>query len=151
MLAFRAHSHRQRHTVWVMLFAWLLALTTGVINACVLNIPSTATRGMSPGSQAAHFSRVVADIEHHDGGLFAHHQHELNGANDNCLKFCDDESSALSKGSTSSTLDPGAALVAAVQFPGAVVPVTHAGTGLSLQRPTAQGPPLVIRLLRLTL
>jgi hypothetical protein len=134
-----------------MLLAWLLALTTGVINACVLNIPSAATHRSFAESEAGHFSRVVADTEHHNGWLFAHHEHEQNGAKDSCLKFCDDESSALSKGSTSPTLDPGAALVAAVHFPGAVVPVIHAGSGLSLQRPTAQGPPLVIRLLRLTL
>jgi hypothetical protein len=129
-----------------MLVAWLLALTGGVVNACVLNIPSAATHALFAESQAARFSRVVADTEHHDG-----HRHEQTGANDSCLKFCDDESSALSKGNTSSTPDAGAALVAAVQLRGAVVPITRAGTGLSLQRPPAQGPPLVIRLLRLTL
>jgi hypothetical protein len=134
-----------------MLAAWLLALTAGVVNACVLNIPSSATRGLIAQSQAAHLSRTVADTEPHDGVPLTHHQHEQNGANDSCLKFCDDESSALSKGNTSPTPDAGAALVAAAQWPAAVVPVTHTGTVLSLQRPIAQGPPLVIRLLRLTL
>ena len=129
-----------------MLAAWLFALTAAVINACVLNIPNTATRGLT-----ADFSRVLADTEHHEGAPTTHHQHGQNGANHSCLKFCDDESSALSKGNTSYNPDAVAALVAVVQLPGAVVPVTRDGTGLSLRRPTAQGPPLVIRLLRLTL
>lgn len=150
MVGFRSHSCHQRHTVWLMVGVWLLALTAGVVNACLLNMPNTATRGLIAGSPAAHLSQGVADTERQDSGLLAHHQHEQNGVNDSCLKFCDDESSALSKGDTSSTPDAGAVLVAAVQLPGAAVPVSHLGTGLSL-RPTAQGPPLVIRLLRLTL
>jgi hypothetical protein len=151
VFTFRAPGRHQRHTVWVMLLAWLLALTAGVINACVLNVPGAATHGSFAEAQTAHFSGAVADAEHHDGALLTHHQHQQNGVNDSCLKFCDDESSALSKGNTSSTPDADAAPVAAVLLLRAVVPVTHLGTGLSLQRPTAQGPPLVIRLLRLTL
>ena len=151
MLAFRSHSRRQRHTVWVMLAAWLLALTAGVVNACVLNVPNTATRGLLAELQTAHLSQVVADTEDNDGEPLGHHRQEQNGANDSCLKFCEDESSALSKGKTSDTPDAGAAPVAAAQWLGAFVPVPHDGTGASLRRPTAQGPPLVIRLLRLTL
>jgi hypothetical protein len=151
VLAFRSDRRRQRHFVWAMLVAWLLALSTGVVNACVLNVANTATRGLIADSQAAHFSRGVTDTEHHHGGDVTDHPPAQNGANGSCLKFCDDELSALSKGNTSTTPDAGVALVAAVQWHGAIVPVAHAGIGLSLQRPTAQGPPLVIRLLRLTL
>ncbi|HET7527743.1 MAG TPA: hypothetical protein VFK10_17500 [Burkholderiaceae bacterium] len=149
MLAFRTH-RCLRTTVWVTLLGWLFALTAGVVNACVLSIPSAATLGLSAESHIAHSSQAVADTEHHDHAPVAHHKHGQNSANDSCLKFCDDESSALSKGSASA-LDLGVALVAAVALPSAVAPIAHVGAELSLQRPTAQGPPLVIRLLRLTL
>jgi hypothetical protein len=151
VFAFRSDTRSRCHTVSVMLAAWMFALTAGVINACVLNLPSAATPGSFVQSQVAHLSWAAADTEHDNGGPLTHDEHKQNGANDSCLKFCDDESSALFKGNTSSTFDPGAALVATVQLPGAVVPIAHVGTGRSPQQPTAQGPPLVIRLLRLTL
>jgi hypothetical protein len=134
----------------VTLLAWLFALTAGVVNACVLSIPSVATLGSFAESHLAHSSQAVADAEHRDRGSVAHHKHGQNSANDSCLKFCDDESSALSKSSTSA-MDPGVPLATAVELPNAVVPISNVGTHLSLQRPTAQGPPLLIRLLRLTL
>lgn len=149
MLAFRTSSRRLRHAVWVTLLAWLFALAAGVVNACVLSFPSAVAHGLFAESHAAPL-QVVTDTEHHDRAPVERHKQGQNSANDSCLKFCDDESSALSKGSTSA-LDPGAALVAAVESRGAVVPTTNLGASLSLQRPTAQGPPLVIRLLRLTL
>jgi hypothetical protein len=150
MLAFRTRSRCLRNTVWVTLLGWLFALATGVVNACVLSISSAATLGLFAESHVAHSSQAFTDTVHHDRGSVAHHKHGQNSANDSCLKFCDDESSALSKKSTSA-MDPGVALVAALELPYAVVPIINVGTGLSLQRPTAQGPPLVIRLLRLTL
>lgn len=151
MLTFRAHSRRQRHTVWVTLLVWLLALTTGVINACALNIPTVVTRESRAESLAVHSWRAVVDTKHHDGRLLALHKHEQSGVHDSCLKFCDDESSALSKSNTSSALDPGAAMVATVQLLRTVVPSADIGTGPAPRQPTAQGPPLVIRFLRLTL
>lgn len=149
MLAFRTHRQRLLNTVWVTLLAWLFALSAGVVNACVLNIPALAMLGLSAESHAV-LPQAVADTAHHDGEPVAHHKHGQNGANDSCQKFCDDESSALSKGSTPA-LDTGVALVAGVAWRGAVVASTNVGTDLSLQRPTAHSPPLVIRLLRLTL
>jgi hypothetical protein len=151
VLLFRAHSRRQRYTVWVMLLAWMLALTAAVINACALNIPGAARRGSLAESHAAHSSRAVVVTEHHDGWLLTHHKHEQSGVHDSCVKFCDDESSALSKAKASTALDPGAAMVATVQPVRAVVPSASIGTGPARRQPTAQGPPLVIRFLRLTL
>jgi hypothetical protein len=150
MIAFRNHRRRLRQTAWVTLLAWVFALTTGVVNACVLSAPSAAIRGTAAESHATSSSHAVAGTEHHDQGLAAYHKHEQDNGNGSCQKFCDDESSALSKDS-SSALSPGVALVAAVEWPGAVVSIASVGTALSLERPTAQGPPLVIRLLRLTL
>jgi hypothetical protein len=131
-----------------MLAAWLFALTAGVANACVLSAPSAATHGLVAKGHASH---EVTDGEHHDHGQLAHQGHKQDTtAHDSCLKFCDDESSALSKANTSA-LDAGLALTAVAQWPLALVPITNVGTGVSSQRPIAQGPPLVIRLLRLTL
>ena len=148
MFAFRSRESFLRQTVWLTLLAWLFALTAGVVNACMLSGSSVATR--TSVAQLDHSSNGFVDAEHRDPGLVAHPDHEQNHANDSCLKFCDDESSALLKGSTPA-LDPGVAFLAALPWHVAVVPIANVATGLSLQRPIAQGPPLVIRLLRLTL
>jgi hypothetical protein len=146
--AFRNCRSCLRQAAGLTLVAWLFALTAGVVNACMLNGPSLATR--TSVAQLEHSSNRFVDANHREHGLAAHPDHEQNDANDSCLRFCDDESSALPKGSTPA-LDPGVAIVAALQWRVAVVPIANVATGLSLQRPTAQGPPLVIRLLRLTL
>lgn len=146
---------RLRHTVRVTLVAWLFALSAGVVNACMLTPQGTFGVGVDaalPLRSAAHAqiaspSRVVAHAE--EGDLFPQHGAGPDSGKDSCLKFCDDESSALSKGK-SSTLDPGVALLAGIARWNSIVPKTPLGTRLSLRQPPAQGPPLVIRLLRLT-
>lgn len=144
-----------RHTVRVTLVAWLFALGAGVVNACMLTPQGPAGVGVdvaSPLRSVAHAevpnrSRVVANGEH--GELPAQHGPRHDSGKDSCLKFCDDESSALSKGK-SSTLDPGVALLAGVARWNPIVPKTPLGERLSLRQPPAQGPSLVIRFLRLT-
>jgi len=146
---------RLRHTVWVTLVAWLFALSAGVVNACMLAPAGAVGVGVdaaSPLRTAAHAevpnpSRVV--VHGGEGGLYPQHGPGPDSGKDSCLKFCDDESSALSK-SKGSTLDPGVALLAGIARWNPIVPKTPLGTRLSLRRPPAQGPPLVIRFLRLT-
>jgi hypothetical protein len=150
MFAFRTQSRRLRPLVWAMLFAWLFGLTAGVVNACALNQPSAPARSLVAESHTAPPAHAGADSRHHVDGPVTQHEHEQNGGNDSCLKFCDDESSALSKGSKAAQ-DQGIHLVAATLWPVAVVPVSTAGAEQSSARPSAQGPPLVIRFLRLTL
>jgi hypothetical protein len=133
-----------------MLFAWLFGLTAGVVNACALNQPNAPARGVVVQSHAAHAAHAGADTGHHVDGPVAHHEHEQNSSSDSCLKFCDDESSALSKGNTAAQ-DQVVLLVAATLWPVAVVPVPEVGAEPSSARPSAQGPPLVIRFLRLAL
>ncbi len=67
-----------------------------------------------------------------------------------CLKFCDDESSALAK-STNCGADVLAALVDLRVERRLAVPAVKLASGLLPEPPRAQGPPLVIRFLRLTL
>ena len=150
MLAFRNHNRYLRQTVWVTLLAWLFALTAGVVNACMLSGPGAATRELVAELRPAHSAKATADAEHHGHSLAVDREHEQVNTNHSCLKFCDDESSALSKGSATA-LDLGVVLAATAQWPRAVVPSTNVGTVLSPHWPTALGPPLVIRLLRLTL
>ena len=67
-----------------------------------------------------------------------------------CLKFCADESSALAK-SKSYGADMVAALVDLRVERRLAVPAVKTHSGLLPEPPRAQGPPLVIRFLRLTL
>jgi hypothetical protein len=146
MCVFRFHQRQLRHTVWLTLAFWLFALAAGVVNACVLTPQASAGRAIDP---VAHSNAAQHEGHGHDGPL-AHDGHQQDAGKTGCLKFCDDESSALSKNEAPG-VDLGATFVALVQPWPAVVPIAIIGTRLSVARPTAQGPPLVIRFLRLTL
>jgi len=140
MHAFRLSTRRTRQLVSLTLLAWVFALAAGVVNACVLNLSGQA----APDSVAHH------GADRHEQGLAAPHEHHQDTGKDACLKFCDDESSALSK-TKAYGADIPVALIEMGESRGATVPIKRIGNGLSLQRPAAQGPPLVIRFLRLTL
>lgn len=143
-----------------MLLVWSFALASGVVNACLLTLPGPTTDGFPPpvhGEAATHASPHEVAMGLHgaagdeaDAVDLAHHEHQQGGSGkDTCLKFCDDESSAVVK-STSSGVD----MVAALVDPGMrriVVPLANIDSGWLLEQPRAQGPPLVIRFLRLTL
>jgi hypothetical protein len=133
MHALRFPRRRLQHTLWVMLVAWLFALGMGVVNACVVATPAVDGHRV-----AAHASSVD------------HHGHGDATGKTSCLKFCDDESSALSKGDVSAP-DLGVPLFAVLSTWPSIIPITAVGTWLALDRPIVQGPPLVIRFLRLTL
>jgi hypothetical protein len=141
MHALRLHKCRTRQLVWSMLAAWVFAWAAGVANACVFNVVSAPAGPDSVAPRAT---------DGHHPGLTAAHEHPQDNGRDACLKFCDDESSALSK-TTTYGADLPVALVDARESRGATVPVMRVDNGLSPQRPVAQGPPLVIRFLRLTL
>jgi hypothetical protein len=151
-------NHRaKRRTVWVTLLGWVLALLTGIVNACLmqpqgLRTPVSATssvnhrsaeRGMRPAQPLA--------VEHGDqDGRAAHVRDTTDAAKAGCLKFCDDESSTVANSKTAPTDLPGPVLVASVDWR-AAVPIAAVATWQSVERPASQGPPLVIRFLRLTI
>jgi hypothetical protein len=156
MHTLRFHRRRLRHIVWVSLAAWLFALTAGVVNACMLTPQDSVGHGVSgapPHQSAAHAEDAggtgVAGHGDH-GGPVSNPGPQPDAGKDGCLKFCDDESSALSK-SAATTLDPGVPLLAAIEAWSPIVSTVSLGTRLPLGRPGAQGPPLVIRFLRLIL
>jgi hypothetical protein len=150
-----------RHAVWVALFAWVFALAAGVANACIVAVPGSAPPGHEKHrhTHAAHesvdhsFARAepadhgsLADLDHENEAGLAHDDPGKAG----CLKFCDDESTAWSKNGDSG-FDQMPAHLAGLGFRIQAASVTDAVGRLSLERPGTQGPPLVIRLLRLTL
>ena len=145
---------QQRHTAWVTLFAWMFALMSGVANACLTQ--PNAPAGLAPASQAdplvggtaGSVKRQHEPIRHHgadeDDGLGKH------SAEEGCLRFCADESSAVTKSKTAQCDLLGAIFMASVQWPSSV-PVVAAAEWTSVERPASVGPPLFIRLRRLTI
>jgi hypothetical protein len=67
-----------------------------------------------------------------------------------CLKFCDDESSTVAKSNTAQT-DLSTLAVASRTNWYAVVPAITVAMHRSVEQSVSQGPPLVIRFLRLTI
>jgi hypothetical protein len=160
MHAFRSSSRRLRQFVWLTLLAWSFALASGVVNACLLTVPGPITDGSTPPVHGEGATQGRPDDEamglHSAAGgeagvanLVQYEHQQGSSGKDTCLKFCDDESSAVVK-STSLGVD----LVMALVEPGVrriAVPVENIGAGWLPEQPRAQGPPLVIRFLRLTL
>jgi hypothetical protein len=160
MHAFRNSTQRLRRLVWLTLWAWSFALLSGVVNACVLNLAERAMERSSPSSrlETATHARLADSIEArgptgHDadsGSLHRQEREHGSSGQDSCLKFCDDESSALAK-SSAAGVDIGATLVDARLGRHLAVAATQADAGSMPEPPRAHGPPLVIRFLRLTL
>lgn len=147
-MPFRLSPRHQRRFCGLMLLLWLFAVLSGTVNACVL---AENTRPAQPahhehGEHAlAHEAMVVDEHEHADEA--AHHHADEHVA---CHKFCQDEARALPQHKHQDDADftPVLLLYGSPLLPEATAlpPVAHAP-----QRPQAHGPPLVIRLLRLTL
>ena len=129
-----------------MLLVWLLALTTGIVNACIVE----------PGSRPA---AIPASHQHHDATR--HHEHAadaLAGGHSAphadkaaCAKFCDDKSASLPSGKPGDPIDavlfaPPPTGFLAVQEAQEAVGAFHAGQGLPPPRVA-----IPIAFLRLTL
>lgn len=156
MHALTCHRRRLQRTVWLTLGAWLFALASGVVNACLV-APAPAQRGgltqqISADEMAHGVHAPTGDHRASEAPVAAASQlpHDHSPGSDSCQKFCSDEASALSK-SLSPSADLPASLVGVfVHWPPDALSTSAAAQWL--QWPTAaQGPPLVIRFLRLTL
>jgi hypothetical protein len=156
VLSLPFHRRHVRCTTWVTLLAWGLALAAGVANACQLQphepeASASASRAhASASAEGLHATRTLhVEIGHHqshaeDDGAPA------DAGKAGCLKFCDDESSAVVKGKTAQVALAGAAIVSRVEWR-PVTPKATVASRRSAARPPSQGPPLVMRLLRLTI
>jgi hypothetical protein len=145
--AFRNSKRRLRHAVWLTLLTWSFALASGVVNACVLSLPERAAEGSTP---ALHIEAGAHTGSSAGIGGHADDDHGGSSGKETCLKFCDDESSALAK-STTYGADLLAALVDVRVERHLAVPAVMVHASPLPEPPHAQGPPLVIRFLRLTL
>jgi len=88
-------------------------------------------------------------VEHGDGRAVQAGD-TTDAAKAGCLKFCADESSTVTNGKATQPDLPGPVLVASVDWNRAVSTAAVA-RWQPVERPTSQGPPLVIRFLRLTI
>jgi len=146
-----------RLTACVALFAWLFALVSGVANACLTQPYARAEFGAissqtnpGVGGAAGPMEVQVQHVLHHDATVAEQEEHGSHSAKAGCLKFCADQSSAVTKSTTpqAETGDP--FVVATMQWRSAA-PVVAASRWWHFDRPTSVGPPLFIRLLRLTI
>jgi hypothetical protein len=124
-----------QRTACVALFAWVFALFSGVANACLIQPVAPADR------QVEHAHNHAAD----ESG-----ERNQGSGKAGCLKFCADESSALAKSKASHADLPGPIFLATVHWPLAT-PVAAVAPWHLVERPASVGPPLFIRLLRLTI
>jgi hypothetical protein len=145
-----------RHTACVALFAWVFALLSGVANACLtqatergaaffgLTRAATMTGCDSGLATCAH---DPGQAHHHAGS--AHDEPVQDAGKAACLKFCADESSALAKSNASQADLPSPVLMAGARWSPAM-PVAAPAQWPQVERPASVGPPLFLRLLRLT-
>lgn len=136
------------------LFAWVFALLSGVVNACLVPQHAPGT-----GRSVQSFPNPQAEASVHAGQVGDHtHRHADHGPNDAlnavakaaCVKFCVEEPSALAQAKLAQPELPMLAGPAAAHWPVATALVT-AAPWLRGDQPATVGPPLFIRLLRLTL
>lgn len=146
-----------RRTACVALLAWVFASLSGVANACLIQPAAhgAAPSGLSKGDPIARAAAGVATWEREVEP--AHHHADDEGGNPakdggkaGCLKFCADESSALTKSEASHADLPGPVLAASVHWKLAMA-VAAVAPWPPVERPATVGPPLFLRLLRLTI
>jgi hypothetical protein len=148
MPAFQFDRRQLRRTARVTLVVWLFALVAGVVNACALTPDGSAGRGVAPASHVEIAEHAAAEDAYVVAGHVGDHGHDADKAN--CLKFCDDGSSAIAKVPLP-VADPGAGPVSVVDAWSPMAAIGSSGFQQALERTGSQGPPLVIRFLRLTL
>ena len=150
-----------RRTACATLLAWVLALLSGVVNACLLQPHGQTATASSSATSSPEFAEAglidstVAQVErsHHDSHRAQQGDHDVakeDAGKAGCLKFCADDSSTLAKGKFTQGGLPNPAVVAVVEWP-SMAPLPMGTLGRSAERPASPGPPLVIRFLRLTI
>lgn len=154
-MPFRTSSNTLRRLCGLVLLAWLFGVLSGTVNACML-------ADQAPEAPAAHHhhDELPAEHEHEHAHapstMHAHADEQAQAAEHKadehvlCHKFCKDQSLTLPHHKGADEQDFSPTLIA---LSGPLLPPTPAlpPTTRWMEGPQAQGPPLVIRLLRLTL
>jgi len=149
-----------RRTACATLLVWLLALMSGVVNACLLQrhgqtaLTSSIVTSSPAFADAGLVESTVAHVghDHHDSHLAQYSDHDASkdAGKAGCLKFCSDESSTLAKAKFTQADLPNPVVVAVVEWP-SIAPLPMGTMRRSAERPASPGPPLIIRFLRLTI
>jgi hypothetical protein len=156
MYAFHFDRLQLRRAAWATLVVWVLALAAGVVNACALSTAGPMDRSILQVGIVVHDAHGAApssaaiESNHEHAETVGHHEHGHDSGKGSCLKFCDDESSAIAKVKLP-VVDLSATLLTVAAPWNALVAAGGVGFRQSLECPGSQGPPLVIRFLRLTL
>ena len=139
--------HLRSIAAWTLL-AWVLALGAGVARACLLEpyVPAAA-QAIGAGQHSA----ACADAT--GAGAAADAQDAADASMAGCLKFCDESSSTVAKsGASGSSLADLSALVVLAGLAWQPTDAVVAALAPRAARPAAsRGPPLFLRLLRLTI
>lgn len=83
------HAQRVRRLAAKVLLAWLFALATGLVNACVITPASMSGRGDLPAALQA------ASVDHHSGCPECPDEDSPGLLQGPCAKFCADESTSV--------------------------------------------------------
>ena len=143
---------RNRNTAFVMLLLWLFAISSGIVNACVLEphgtdvyVTGVQTSTYAPPAVAGHAEALVGH-NGHDG-----HDGQFDNSSTPCLKVCDDSSQALIKLKAFFDLaDRGSALTDSMLW-AAAIQVTSAHQHLDSSASATSEPPVRVRYSRLAL
>ena len=137
------------------LFAWIFALLSGVVNACLVQpdqhgVLGSLSSDAGPATKGAtlpatrQLQQVDQQSEDQGDGL------GTDSAKAGCLQFCADEFSAVTKSNALQVDVVGPCFAANVPWQSAE-PVAAANHWPMAERPASIGPPLFIRFLRLTI
>ena len=141
----------KRNTAFVMLVLWLFALTSGVVNACILE--NGRAQNHHRALELAHATPVTtAGSDEHADSTDNHVADEL-PLKASCLKVCDDSSQALAKLSSGivDPVDPGSAPLFMAVIWTTAAPVASALSRVDDFAPPRPREPISIRFLRLAL
>lgn len=149
-MPFRTSTNTLRRLCGLVLLAWLLGVLSGTVNACLL-AEQVQEAGSTLEHEHEHAHPQAAMHAHADESAHAaapvHHQADEHVL---CHKFCKDQNLTLPqhKGLDEQDFSP-----TLIELSGPVLPAAPAipPTTRWMDGPQAQGPPLVIRLLRLAL
>ncbi len=138
-----------RGTAAGVLAAWVLSVCCGVAHACL--VPAAAAQGSSDTTLSSDALSQRAAVPAQEPTRHDPHadSHEDTGK-DACLKSCVDESSALTKDKVSPADLPETLSLARLRWP-QIEPASALVPWRQAERPASVGPPLFLRLLRMTL
>ncbi len=155
MLTLHFNRRQLRHFACMTLFAWTFALLSGIVNACLVQPDWHGELGSLSSQAGPAAAGATLSATRQPQQVRQQSEDEGDGpgtdsAKAGCLKFCADESSAVTKSNAPQVDVVGPLFAANVPWRSAA-PVAAATHWPLAERPVSIGPPLFIRFLRLTI